>query len=396
MSDPSNPPYIHMYIPGDSRVPRILGGTIFPQILVFFFVLGRIISRVHVVGVWSWDDTLIVIAWFNTLILTVLFDVGTLFGQGHHIQDVPPKLIEESFRITYGTLIAYQLALCFTKFSILVFYLRVFPARREKWLSWGTIIFVGIFSAPLVASDIFLCNPVTGGSFITDKVMCFQSTPTLIASTVLHTITDAWMILMVIPVVSTLQIPKRQKWALMGVLSLGIFVIFASIARIVSILRVSSDPDITWIIAEFDIWSVLECAIGIICACAPTIRPLLHKIFPKFMASRSGSGSRCGKTTARESVIELGSQNLRGKIGSPVPVSMERSYTFASERKLVVKQGVAVRTEEFKYTDTGSPLSPLRRNPSSSGTGGREMAVNGGRRRDSLIEGLDSMLRREG
>ncbi|KAF8846915.1 hypothetical protein BDZ45DRAFT_755460 [Acephala macrosclerotiorum] len=324
-------------IPGDSRVPRIIGGTVFPQILVFFFVLGRIISRVQVVGVWSWDDTLIVIAWFNTLIMTILFGIGTLFGQGHHIHDVPPNLIEESFRITYGTLIAYQLALCFTKFSILVFYLRVFPARREKWLSWGTIIFVGIFSAPLIASDIFQCNPVTGGSFITDN-----------------------MILMVVPVVSALQIPKRRKWALMGVLSLGIFVIFASIARIVSILRVSNDLDITWIIAEFDIWPVLECAIGIIRACAPTIRPLFHKIFPKFMASRSGSGTTHGKTTTRETVVELGSQNLKGKISSPVPIPMQRSYAFTSERKLIVKQGVAVRTEEYKYTDTGSPLSPLR------------------------------------
>jgi hypothetical protein len=361
-------------------VPRILGGTIFPQILVFFFLGGRIISRVLVVGKWAWDDTLIVIAWIFSLVLTVLLDYSTLYGHGHHIQDVPPQIVFDSFKISFFTLIAYQLALTFTKYSILVFYLRVFPAKREQWLTWGTIIFVAVFSTPLLAGDIFQCNPITGEPFLTARVMCFQARPVLIASSVLHTVTDAWMILMVIPVVSTLNIPRKQKWALMGVLSLGIFVIMASIARITALLGIGNDViDITWVIAIFDIWSVLETCIGIICACAPTIRPLLHKVFPNFLASRSGSGTvkTTQNTARRASTIELGSRNLRNKISSPIPIVAERKDSWVpdniSELKLIVKQGVAVRNPEYKFF----PISPLKRNP-STGRGSRASMVRRG------------------
>jgi hypothetical protein len=92
------------------------------------------------------------------------------------------------------------------------------------------------------------------------------------------------MIVTVVLVVSALQIPPRQKWALMAVPSLGIFVILAAIGRIVSLVRLDNH-DYTYSIGDFDIWSVMEVTVGLICACALTIRLLLLKMFPKFLSS---------------------------------------------------------------------------------------------------------------
>ncbi|KUJ11062.1 uncharacterized protein LY89DRAFT_739276 [Mollisia scopiformis] len=303
-------------IPGESKVSGILGGTIFPQILVVFFLVGRIISRVVVIGRWSWDDTLIVIAWVFTLILTILLDIGTLFGQGHHIQDVPPNLILES--------------------------------------------------APLLAGDIFQCNSVTGGPFIAANVMCFQAQPVIKASTALQTITDAWMILMVVPVVSTLEIPRKQKLALMGLLSLGILVIIASIARISTLLSVGDSIDITWITGEFDIWV----CIGMLHRYHLRLRSnntttYSQSIPPNFMASRSGSGKTKPTQVTGRRETAIGSQSQRNKISDPVSIELERTDTWlsdSSEQKLVLKKGFTVRSKEYisKY-----PLSPLQRNPST-------------------------------
>jgi len=79
----------------------------------------------------------------------------------------------------------------------------------------------------------------------------------MIVSAIVHTMTDIWMVAMIIPVVWGLQIAPRQKYSLVAILSLGLFVAVASVARILSIMKANdSDPDITWIIADFDIVSL--------------------------------------------------------------------------------------------------------------------------------------------
>ncbi|KAL5329761.1 hypothetical protein ACEPPN_003279 [Leptodophora sp. 'Broadleaf-Isolate-01'] len=303
-------------IPGENRVQKILAGTIFPQILAFFFVLGRIVSRVKIVRKWSADDTLIVIAWINALSLTVLFGVATRYGHGHHITDVPLNLLKTSFLITYTTLMSYQLALSFTKLSILVFYLRVFPGRREVWLSWTTIGFVVSYSIPFIITDALQCDPITKASFFGPNVTCTRPRNVMIASAVLHTITDVWMVVMILPVIWSLQIAPRQKYSLMTILSLGLFVAVASVARILSILKArDDDPDITWILANFNIWTVIEVCVGLICACAPTIRPLLLKIFPKLLPSHQETtknpyGHRTTPARRMSGAIELRSTEI--------------------------------------------------------------------------------------
>jgi hypothetical protein len=273
--------------------------------------------------------------------------------------------------------------MCFTKLSILVFYLRVFPARRERWLSWGTIVFVILFTIPMLIGDVLQCNPITHQSFFNPGVVCLTPTPFLIASTVLHTVTDGWLILMVIPVVLTLRIPFWQKCVLMGVLSLGVFFILFSILRITSILRTDGRSDVTWILAGFDIWSILEVAIGLICACAPTIRPLLQKIFPNFLTSRISSTARTNLTMTgqRISEIELGAQNLEAprSFASRIGACKKASWLSESveEERMVLKQGRMVRRTGSVDTDIYGMSKGLSKSFSEA---------------DSLGEGVSGML----
>ncbi|CAL3966372.1 unnamed protein product [Diplocarpon coronariae] len=248
----------HEHIPGDSRVTEILAGVSAPQALATLFIVGRIFARTCVLKIWNWDDTLIIIAWLHSFAMTALFGVSTYFGQGHHMQNIPPKLLSTSFSLT--------------------------------------------------------CNPLSGGNFYGSK-FCFKSRKVIVASTVCHTVTDAWMIVMIIPVVRSLRIPSRQKWTLMGIMSLGVFVIAASITRMVSISRYHQNtPDPSWVIVEFYIWTAVESSVGIVCACAPTLRPVLSKMFPTFVAGYSAGSAKSGRHGRRTTVerrmsgaIELGS-----------------------------------------------------------------------------------------
>lgn len=115
-------------------MPHLLAGIIIPELVAFSFVLGRIVSHVTLLKMWGWDDTRIMIAWFNAFAVLVLFGVGTEYGHGHHIEDIPLNVLPGSYAVLHGALLCYQLALLFTKLSILVFYLRVFPGHRERWM----------------------------------------------------------------------------------------------------------------------------------------------------------------------------------------------------------------------------------------------------------------------
>lgn len=77
----------------------------------------------------------------------------------------------------------------------------------------------------------------------------------------------------------------------MAILCLGVFVIAAAMIRVIDLTATLYAADTTWDFYYFAVWTALEVNIGLICASAPAIRPLLLKFFPHLMASLSGPSS---------------------------------------------------------------------------------------------------------
>ncbi|KAL0934043.1 uncharacterized protein CTRU02_210842 [Colletotrichum truncatum] len=128
------------------------------------------------------------------------------------------------------------------------------------------------------------CYPVKG-QFFGKPMLCFGFPELLISSASLHSATDLWLIVMVIPCVVKLDLPKRQKVALALVLSLGIFVIAASMVRLQLSLHRHYRPNSEGATntLTFFVMTILECDLALICASAPTLRPFLGKVFPAFI-----------------------------------------------------------------------------------------------------------------
>ncbi|KAF5587220.1 integral membrane protein [Fusarium pseudocircinatum] len=57
----------------------------------------------------------------------------------------------------------------------------------------------------------------------------------------------------------------------------------------ISIIRIpylDQSPDLTWDNVEAAAWSIAELCCGLLCACLPTLRPLISRIMPNFLVSR--------------------------------------------------------------------------------------------------------------
>ena len=97
-----------------------------------------------------------------------------------------------------------------------------------------------------------------------------------------------------LPVIKSLNLPKRQRLALTFVFCLGGITCIVSLLRLQSLYAVSVSKDISWDNPMAALWSNLEVQIGIICSCLPTLKSSLTRIFPRIFASTSRGASSNG------------------------------------------------------------------------------------------------------
>ncbi|KAK1764400.1 hypothetical protein QBC33DRAFT_198131 [Phialemonium atrogriseum] len=282
-----------------SKIPGILAGLLIPHFVCTVFVVARVWSRLFLLRKWFLDDTLIVAAWVFSTAVCAVYSVATLTPNIHDTvvlssdimgggpADYPDDSPIGSYMLrTYLGLIFYQLCLCLTKLSILAFYLRMFSSRPvERRLAQGTVVLVLLYGAPLLVMSILQCHPSPGLFFGHPVGKCFSFVPLLIASASLHAATDAWLVIMVAPCIARLDLPPRQKAALAAVLSLSVLVVAASMTRLQLSLHSNYRPSGAGVqvanTLAFFVMTVLECDVALMCACAPTLRPVLARLWPR-------------------------------------------------------------------------------------------------------------------
>lgn len=62
--------------------------------------------------------------------------------------------------------------------------------------------------------------------------------------------------------------------------------------RLRSLVHFANTTDMTWDYLEASLWSVIECQVGIICTCMPSIRLGLTRLFPRILGSTNQSTAK--------------------------------------------------------------------------------------------------------
>jgi hypothetical protein len=116
----------------------------------------------------------------------------------------------------------YYLSLTFIKISVLLQYLRIFTIRSFRIACWSILVLVALFSFWTFFGSIFLCTPV---AFFWDKTIkdgkCLNEYAVWFTNAGFNILTDFASILLPMPVLKNLKLPRRQKWALMVIFALG-------------------------------------------------------------------------------------------------------------------------------------------------------------------------------
>lgn len=122
-----------------------------------------------------------------------------------------------------ATLICYGISLVFTKISILLQYIRIFKVRELLIACYTLIAIITVWGVEVFIAAIFACWPIPAFWDLTikDKKCVLNTPPVWFTNVAINIATDLMIFMMPIPVIRGLNLPTRQKTALLGVFLLG-------------------------------------------------------------------------------------------------------------------------------------------------------------------------------
>lgn len=145
------------------------------------------------------------------------------------VEDIPAENMTPLLKSNYATRLLYTIALGFVKTSILVFYMRLDHRKYTRWVVYTLIAFVAAFSIITFFFLAFVCFPpalfwdLTGQAVAPDKCLS-QPTQQMFFNLngICNIIQDISIYLLPIPMLWNLQMPFRQKLALVALFSVGL------------------------------------------------------------------------------------------------------------------------------------------------------------------------------
>ncbi|MCJ1263179.1 hypothetical protein MMC22_003049 [Lobaria immixta] len=232
-------------------------------------------------------------------------------GAGKHKADLTASEMTLVLKYLIPTTITYGLSITAVKLSILLSYHRVFTTVNFK----RTILIVGFLCIAWlcgnVFTEIFLCSPISAAwdpkLLFTNHCRDVQSF--FVGITISNLLLDVIILCMPLPVVWNLNLSTRKKLEVSGVFLLGSGTCIASLMRILSIRNIK-EGDFSYTILNTYLWSHIEPATAILCACLMTYRPLFAdmglKLQSVFGASKQIISGKKGPLNSKSSNSSTG------------------------------------------------------------------------------------------
>ncbi|GJC91417.1 integral membrane protein [Colletotrichum higginsianum] len=245
---------------GESRFAEILAMLIVGSVLSTAAVALRAFTRMRMLRTFGLDDTVMVVA--------------------------------QSF---YASIVLYNIATTVVKLSILLQYRRIFSSDwMQRLTTWG-LAFMSAWTIMLCFLLPLMCVPVAAFWDESVEGRCIDLLTSWYVMAGVNLVADFVMFSMPIPVINSLQLPRRQKRMLFFVFGLGFLTCIISVYRLQTLRVAAHTEDPYWDNVDAATWSFLEVTIGILAACLPTLRPIFVTLLPRLFNgssfhAKSGSG----------------------------------------------------------------------------------------------------------
>ncbi|KAK4167243.1 hypothetical protein QBC43DRAFT_204141 [Cladorrhinum sp. PSN259] len=335
----------------ESRAGVVIAVVVTTLSIATFAVGLRCYSRAVLIRQFGMDDWAAIVALLFALGSGTMVASNTMYGHGRHIYNPTIDMTQfwKYLRTFYISIVLYNASLTAIKVAFLLQYWRILGTAQMRRVIMIAGVFVALWSISQLLVVIFTCTPIEK-FWLGDQVpgTCIPNLPFWYINAAGNIVTDVTVFLVPLPALSRLNLRRNQKIALLGVFCLGFFTCAISVIRI-QYLRLSDDT--TWDNVASSCWSVGELCSGITCACLPTLRPLVGKVFPSLQSQNSNTGKYYHSSSKRN--------------GGTGPHRSNRSGTNASQsgstRSIIYPEDVELQSDDRSDKEVRVAVAPPRR-----------------------------------
>ncbi|KAH7310664.1 hypothetical protein B0I35DRAFT_439502 [Stachybotrys elegans] len=333
-------------------------------VLIGVFVAQRLAFKLYYKLGFAIDDWLLLttVLLFTTPSLVINVHGLVAHGMGRDIWNVPFDDITEFLHFFQAMAILYFAQIAMIKLVVLFFLLRVFPSPGVRKLLWGTVVFNVLLGVIFVLVAMFQCLPM--GYFGTrwdheHEGRCLNINAITWSNAIISIAVDIWTLAIPLYQVRTLKLSLKKKIGVGMMFTVGMCFTIMSILRLRVLVSFGSNTNVTWHFIDVCLWSTLEIAMGVICACMPSFRMLLIKFWPSIFSGDSyasrPAGSQYGYGYGRSAT----SSKVRRK-GTTISTVTVGGATDDSQKKSPSMNGgvFCSRTYDVEYEEEELELVP--------------------------------------
>ncbi|KAI1131565.1 hypothetical protein F5Y10DRAFT_261946 [Nemania abortiva] len=269
----------------DNRGPELAAVTGALLGLSAITVFLRCYVRIFMLKLFRPEDWLAV--W--TLLLSIAYTTFVMlcirYGAGKRQDAVPLENIPKVLEMRWAGEITYIATGISLKLTVGLFLLRICAKRWHKMAIYTALIVCVGFNVFYLLMATFQCRPV---EFYWEQYTNPTITGTCLPAQVVTGLTYAacgvnaagdWVLgLLPIALVRGLDLMRRQKISIAGILALGALASTATIVRIFYVWQLTQDGDILYTFTDLAIWSTVENGLGLTASSIATLRPLFKSL----------------------------------------------------------------------------------------------------------------------
>ncbi|KAJ4245513.1 hypothetical protein NW762_014022 [Fusarium torreyae] len=340
------------------------------SVLSTIAVVLRTYIRSRVLRSFGWDDGLMVFAQVLVIGSAVAIGLENKYGLGYHTWEQPKHQYIPYMKAFYTSVVVYNVAMCIVKIGLLFQYRRVFSLPSIQLITFYGLVFMVVWTLIITFLNVLVCVPVAKFWDRTISGKCLDQLVIWYVMAGFNLATDLAIFCIPLPVVRSLQLPKKQKVMLLVIFSIGFFTCIISIIRIRTLKTAASTNDPNWDNVDAAIWSFLEVTLAIITACLPTLRSFFSRIMPSLFASSHGRSGHHSSPYAPY-VYAPSTQNLSNLRRSRIEERGKRS----------------LGDESTVYGDDSVPLPPRSPGFESRLSPAISVSITAGKGWDQRVEG---------
>ncbi|KAK4462631.1 hypothetical protein QBC42DRAFT_326554 [Cladorrhinum samala] len=287
-------------------------GALVPTFFAFFAlavlaVALRLIARAVTKAYFWWDDAANFCAAACCAAYTGLNVDLISIGLGEQVWFVQFGNITRILQGFYANMLLYTLTRFFVRCSMILFYMRIFPANEGTTDGLGrmvvaSLVFNFIYNAAFFFAVMFQCRPIPyywyewegaqPDAAVPMEGHCGNGSTLMWVAATTGIAFDLWLTILPFPQLLSLNLYWKRKLLATVMFMVGIVVIIISAIRLKTINRYTRTANFTKETAPLCLWSGIELDLGVVCPCLPSFRLLFKKMFPTAMASGDGSSHR--------------------------------------------------------------------------------------------------------